>query len=77
MWANDGQDSMQQVSDEALLLAELQDFAAAGGACLVDQTPRGCGRDPAGVRRLAQQTGLSIVMGSGWYTEPFYLHATS
>ena len=71
-WANDGQGSMLQVRDEALLLSELEAFRAAGGTCLVDQTPRGCGRDPAGVKRLAEASGLSIVMGCGWYTEPFY-----
>ena len=72
MWDSDGRGSMLQVSDEELLLAELKAFAAAGGSCLVDQTPRGCGRDPVRVRRLAQASGLFIVMGCGWYTEPFY-----
>jgi predicted metal-dependent phosphotriesterase family hydrolase len=72
MWENGGLGSMLQVPDEALLLAELEAFAAAGGACLVDQTPRGCGREPSRVRQLAEETGLSIVMGCGWYTEPFY-----
>jgi len=63
---------MLQLADEAVLLSELEAFQAAGGTCLVDQTPRGCGRDPARVKRLAEQSGLSIVMGCGWYTEPFY-----
>ena len=72
MWANDGQGSMLQVRDEELLLSELEAFQAVGGTCLVDQTPRGCGRDPAAVKRLAEASGLSIIMGCGWYTEPFY-----
>jgi len=72
MWEDRGTDSMLQLADEALLLAELEDFKAGGGTCLVDQTPRGCGRDPAAVKRLAEKSGLSIVMGCGWYTEPFY-----
>jgi predicted metal-dependent phosphotriesterase family hydrolase len=72
MWENDGPGSMLQLPDEALLLSELQAFAAAGGRCLVDQTPRGCGRDPRAARRLSEQTGLCIIMGCGWFTEPFY-----
>ena len=64
--------SILQLADETLLLAELEEFKASGGTCLVDQTPRGCGRDPAGVKRLAEKSGLFIVMGCGWYTEPFY-----
>src|ERR1035437_7833218 len=72
MWEDRGTDSLLQLADEALLLAELVDFKAGGGTCLVDQTPRGCGRDPAAVKRLAEKSGLSIVMGCGWYTEPFY-----
>ena len=39
---------MLQLGDEALLLAELEAFRAGGGTCIVDQTPRGCGRDPRG-----------------------------
>ena len=72
MWANGGQGSLLQMRDETLLLSELEAFRAAGGTCLVDLTPRGCGRDPAGVKRLAEASGLFIVMGCGWYTEPFY-----
>jgi len=72
MWENDGLGSMLQLPDEALLLAELDAFVAEGGTCLVDQTPRGCGRDAAAIRRLAEKSGLSIVMGCGWYTEPFF-----
>jgi predicted metal-dependent phosphotriesterase family hydrolase len=72
MWGSGGRGSMLQVSDEELLLAELEAYVAAGGTCLVDQTPRGCGRDPVRVRRLAERTGLSVVMACGWYTEPFY-----
>jgi predicted metal-dependent phosphotriesterase family hydrolase len=72
MWENEGLGSMLQLPDEALMLEELQAFVAAGGTCLVDQTPGGCGRDPGAVKRLSEKTGLSIVMGCGWYTEPFY-----
>ena len=47
-------------------------FRAAGGTCLVDVTLPGIGRDPAWLRRIATRTGLHIVMGTGWYREPYY-----
>ena len=72
MWADDGLGSLQQLSDDEVLAAELQAFRAAGGSCLVDQTPRGCGREPLRVRSLAERTDLIIVMGCGWYMEPYY-----
>ena len=52
-------------------LPELEDFARAGGFCLVDLTPMGMGRDPAALVRAAEETGVHIVMGSGVYHEPF------
>jgi predicted metal-dependent phosphotriesterase family hydrolase len=72
MWATDGQGFVGQTRDEDVLAAELAAFRAAGGSCLVDQTPGGAGRDPSGLRRMTARTGLKIVTGCGWYTEPFY-----
>jgi predicted metal-dependent phosphotriesterase family hydrolase len=72
MWADDGHTFMAQVDDEDLLAAELTAFRDAGGGCLVDQTPGGSGRKPAGLQRLSERTGLAIVTGCGWYVEPFY-----
>ena len=48
MWANDGQGFVGQLRDEDELEAELAAFRAAGGSCLVDQTPGGAGRNPLG-----------------------------
>ena len=50
-------------------LPEVEDFAAAGGFCLVDLTPAGMGRDPAALVRASEQTGMHIVMGTGIYHE--------
>jgi len=60
------------VDDEGLLAQELTCYRAAGGSALVDVTPEGIGRNPGGLLRLAQQTGLHIVMGCGWYRERVY-----
>jgi len=48
-------------------LPEVEDFARAGGFCLVDLTPAGMGRDPAALVRASEQTGMHIVMGTGIY----------
>jgi phosphotriesterase-related protein len=72
MWADDGHTFMAQLDDEEVLAAELGAFKDAGGGCLVDQTPGGSGRNPEGLRRLSERTGLAIVTGCGWYVESFY-----
>jgi phosphotriesterase-related protein len=60
------------VDDEALLAEELGYYRDAGGQALVDVTNVGIGRNPEGLRRLAEATGLHIVMGAGWYREAVY-----
>jgi predicted metal-dependent phosphotriesterase family hydrolase len=72
MWGDDGHTFMAQTDDEDVLAAELSAFRDAGGGCLVDQTPGGSGRNPDGLRRLSERTGLAIVTGCGWYVESFY-----
>ena len=65
-------DYWELTPDEDLIAAELGRFRAAGGTCLVDVTLPGIGRDPAWLRRIAARTGLYVVMGTGWYREPYY-----
>jgi phosphotriesterase-related protein len=60
------------VDDEALLIEELAIYRDAGGTALVDVTTIGIERNPGGMRRLAEATGLHIVMGAGWYRERVY-----
>jgi phosphotriesterase-related protein len=55
------------LEDESLAKDELARYARAGGRTVVDATSRGIGRDPDGLKRVAQATGLNIVMGSSWY----------
>jgi predicted metal-dependent phosphotriesterase family hydrolase len=60
------------LNDAPLTIKEIGAFAAGGGVTVVDVTNRDLGRDPAGLQKVAQATGLNIVMGCGWYREPFY-----
>ncbi|WP_271216015.1 phosphotriesterase family protein [Streptosporangium carneum] len=55
------------LGEEELAANEAAAFKLAGGGTLVDVTSVGLGRDPAGLRRIAETTGLNVVMGSGWY----------
>jgi phosphotriesterase-related protein len=64
-------DTLQLISledaEEALGL-----YRAAGGGCIVDVTPIGVGRDPAGLRRLSERSGVKVVMGTGYYVIDFH-----
>ena len=56
-----------RLDDLDLAIAEVTQFARAGGRSIVDPTCRGIGRDPLKLRRIAAETGVQIVMGAGYY----------
>lgn len=56
-----------KLDDEPLAIAELKDFVAQGGRTVVEPTCRGIGRDPRALLRIAEATGLNVVMGAGYY----------
>lgn len=62
------------LNDETLATDEAARFKAAGGGTLVEVTNHGLQRNAAAMRRVAEATGLHVVMGSGWYREPYYDH---
>lgn len=72
MWDRRGAEYLYQTEDAEILEAEVRAFKERGGTCLVDQTPRGGGRRPEALRLVSEATGIAIVMGCGWYREPFY-----
>lgn len=47
-------------------------YGEAGGGTLVDPTLEHIGRDPEKLRRVSEATGVHIVMGTGFYREPYY-----
>ena len=53
--------------DEQTQTEEVRRFALAGGNTIVDATLPGIGRDPKALRRIAENTGLNIIMGTGFY----------
>ena len=63
--------AFQQLSLEHAL-HEVAHFRAKGGGAIADATPIGLGRDPAGLEEVSRVTGVPIVMGGGYYTQPFH-----
>src|SRR5215831_10957795 len=60
------------LDDEDIAVLELESFRREGGRTLVEVSSIGLGRNPSGLRRIAQRTGVQIVMGSAWYRERVY-----
>lgn len=60
------------LNDEPLAVKELGYLVEVKGSALVECTTPDMGRNPEGLRRIAQQTGLHIIMGTGWYRQPYY-----
>ncbi len=56
--------------DEAI--DEVWEFKRRGGQAIVDVTSIGLGRDPHALLQVSQATGLSVVMGAGWYQKQFH-----
>lgn len=60
------------LNDEALACEELERLKSVGGNSLVECTTPDFGRDPKALQRVSERTGLHIIMGTGWYRQPFY-----
>ena len=46
---------------------EVMDVKRFGGNSIVDVTNHGIGRDPIAIRKVAIETGMNVIMGSGYY----------
>ena len=55
------------LDDEAVQAEELAYFRRAGGDTVVDASLPGIGRDARALKRIAEKTGLNIIMGTGFY----------
>ncbi len=60
-----------RVTDVETAISEVKKYWAAGGGTIIDCTNHGLNRDPEGLTRVARETGINIVMGTGAYTERF------
>ena len=60
------------LDNEELATEEVKLFADAGGGTICEPTNGGLHRDPEGLKRISERTGVHVVMGSGWYRERVY-----
>ena len=60
------------LGDEQTAIEELRDYRMQGGNGVVDVTSIGLGRDPQGLRRVANAIQIHIIMGSSWYTKDYH-----
>lgn len=59
------------IQDPELVASELADYAKAGGRTIVDCTSRGLRPEPTKVRGVAEATGVTILLGTGFYRHPY------
>ncbi|MCH2304429.1 MAG: phosphotriesterase-related protein [SAR202 cluster bacterium] len=81
-----GQGRNPLLNDIELAYEELMLYKNAGGQTLIDQTTKGlrggvkdgATREilnephPLAIRNMAKRTGLNIILGTGWYRQPYY-----
>ena len=60
------------ISDAVQMTQEVQFYKDVGGGTLVDPTLEHIGRDPEKLRKVSEATDVHIVMGCGFYREPYY-----
>lgn len=60
------------LNEEVVAIEEASAFKQAGGRTLVDVTTFNLGRKPEAIKRIADATGLQVVMGTGYYRDPYY-----
>jgi predicted metal-dependent phosphotriesterase family hydrolase len=60
------------LDSEPLAIREVARYRAAGGGAICDTTSEGIGRNPEGLARISQATGVHLIMGAGWYREAVY-----
>ncbi|MBA2447962.1 MAG: phosphotriesterase-related protein [Chloroflexi bacterium] len=61
-------------NDVPLMIEEAARFKACGGGTIVELSNHGLSPNPVGLRRISEESDLHVVMGSGWYREPYYDH---
>ena len=60
------------ITDEVQMTEEIRLYKEAGGGAIVDCALEHIGRKPEALRRISEATGCHIIMGTGFYREPYY-----
>ena len=56
-----------QLMDLDTTIREVRKFSEVGGGAIVDATSMGIGRNPDALARISRESGVHIIMGSGFY----------
>lgn len=56
-----------RLTSEEDAIQEMRRYKALGGGAVLDATSIGISRDPAGLARISEATGVHVIMGSGYY----------
>ena len=56
-----------KLEDYEIQKKEILRFKAAGGTTMVDATMPGIGREPETLARISRETGINVIMGTGYY----------
>jgi phosphotriesterase-related protein len=62
----------QIFSDEQMAIKEVMLFRKNGGNSIVELTNIGLSRDPQSLARISRETGIHVIMGTGYYVEGSY-----
>ena len=65
-----------RLQDVEIAAREAALFKEAGGGAIVEVTTGGICPDPDGLAEIARRSGVHVVMGAGFYTEPYLDEAT-
>lgn len=60
------------LDDIEVSIEEIKLYKQAGGGALVDPTMRGAGRDPRGLKRISEETGVHIIMSTAFTWAQFH-----
>jgi len=74
-WPNNRFTFDLMLDSEDLAIEELAYYAQAGGRTILEVSTTDLARDPAGLKRISEATGVNVVMGCGWYRQPYYPEA--
>ena len=64
--------NVAKLDSEADAIDEMQRYRAAGGGTVVDATSIGIGRNPRGLARISQESGVHVVMGAAYYEAAYH-----
>ena len=59
------------ITDFDQILEEVNLFKSNGGETIIDTTPNHVGRSPEKLKNISEITGINIIMGCGYYNEPY------